>query len=113
MSKREVSTVDLTAEEQEHVRTALVFLHAKFGGWRNVAKTLRFEQKFLADIVRRRRNVSASLAFRLARLVAIGVDDLVAGRWPEPGTCPKCGFKPPKLIDGRESSDALQSSRSK
>jgi hypothetical protein len=33
------------------------------------------------------------MAFRIARLVGVSVDDLVRGKFPEPGTCPRCGYK--------------------
>jgi hypothetical protein len=35
--------------------------------------------------------VSASLAVRVARLVKVGIDDLLAGKYPPPGACPHCG----------------------
>ena len=31
------------------------------------------------------------IAFRVARLAKVGVDDVLAGRFPPPGTCPHCG----------------------
>jgi hypothetical protein len=37
------------------------------------------------------RNVSACMAFRLARFVKLGVGDLVAGEFAPPNTCPHCG----------------------
>lgn len=64
---------------------ALYFLRIKFEGWKPISKLLHFEEKSLADVRARRRSVSANLAFRLAKLVGVGVDDLIAGRWPEPG----------------------------
>jgi hypothetical protein len=76
---------DLTKEEQTHVRTALRFLRARCGGWLPVGKALRMNVRTL------RRPASASLAVRVARFVGVGVDDLLAGRFPPPGTCPYCG----------------------
>jgi hypothetical protein len=37
------------------------------------------------------RVVSASMALRIGRFVGVSVDDLLAGRFPPPGTCPYCG----------------------
>lgn len=92
MSTRHISTADLSLEQQEHVINALYFLRVKFEGWKPVAKLLHFEEKSLADVRAQRRGVSANLAFRLAKVVGVGVDDLLAGRWPEPGSCPRCGY---------------------
>lgn len=80
MSKRRIMTDDLTVPEQENVRAALAFLYAKLEGWKPVAKLLKYEHKSLTDIVHRRRNANASLAFRLARIAGVGIDDLLAGR---------------------------------
>lgn len=33
------------------------------------------------------------LAFRAARMAGVGVDDVLAGRYPEPGVCPHCGHR--------------------
>jgi hypothetical protein len=35
--------------------------------------------------------VSASLAYRVARLAEVGIDDLLAGAFPPPNTCPHRG----------------------
>ncbi len=35
---------------------------------------------------------SASMAFRLARLANVTVDDLLTGKFPPPGICPHCGY---------------------
>jgi hypothetical protein len=82
---------DLTPGEQAHVRTALRFLRARCGTWGNVAKALRVAQSMLANVNVGRRNVSARLAFRVARLAGVGVDEVLTGRFPAPGTCPHCG----------------------
>jgi hypothetical protein len=33
------------------------------------------------------------MAVRVARMVKVGVDDLLVGKFPPPGECPKCGFR--------------------
>jgi hypothetical protein len=84
--------VDLTAKEQDHVRGALQFLRRRFDGWQSLAKVLRFKQTTLSNVAKGR-TVSASLAFRVARLASVPVDDLLAGSFPAPGTCPHCGHR--------------------
>jgi hypothetical protein len=67
------------------VRAALRFLHARAGRWDVLAKALSTTKATL------RRPASASLAVRVARLAKVGVDDILAGRFPDPGICPHCG----------------------
>jgi hypothetical protein len=81
----------LTAEEQTHVRTALRFLRARCRGWRPLAKALGFKAMTLSNVAGAHKAASASLAFRIARLASVAVDDVLAGRYPPPGTCPHCG----------------------
>ena len=37
------------------------------------------------------RPATPTMAFRIAKLAGVGVDDVLAGRFPAPGTCPQCG----------------------
>ena len=84
---------DLTTQEQTNVRTALKFLRARCGGWEPLAKTLGTKISSLSHAVGGSRAVSASIAFRVARLARVPVDDVLAGRYPGVGTCPYCGHK--------------------
>jgi hypothetical protein len=84
---------DLTSDEQAHVRAALQFLRARCGGWEQVAKALRFKATTLGHVARSRKTASVSLALRIARLASVGVDDVLTGRFPAPGTCPNCGHQ--------------------
>jgi hypothetical protein len=88
-----VNAPDLTPSEQTHVRTALKFLHLRCGTWKLVAKTLRLGDNTLVDIAAGRKTAGPVLAFRVARLAKVGVDDVLAGRFPAPGTCPHCGHR--------------------
>jgi hypothetical protein len=81
---------DLTIEEQKCVRAALQFLWARSGGWKPLAKALRTHPLTLSQ---RKLPISASLAIRVARLAGVGVDDLLGGRYPPPGTCAYCGHR--------------------
>lgn len=78
---------DLTTQEQANVRAALRFLHARCGGWAPLAKALRFTTRTLQA------PATPALALRVARLAKVGVDDVLAGRFPPAGTCPHCGHR--------------------
>lgn len=85
-----MTAMDLTTKEQAHVRAALRFLRARCGGWAPLAKVLHLKETTLG-IVASKRTVSPLVAFRVARLANVGIDDLLAGKFPAPGTCPHCG----------------------
>lgn len=87
-------TSDLSAEEQTHVRTAILFLHQRARNWDALAKALNIQPDTIYKIVKGTRAVTASMAFRVARLVGSSVDDLVAGRCLPANTCVKCGHVP-------------------
>jgi hypothetical protein len=76
---------DLTAKEQSNVRAALTFLRARCGGTKMLTKALRLSQPTLW------RPASVLVAFRVARLAGVGVDDVLAGKYPPPGACAHCG----------------------
>lgn len=82
--------LDLTREEQDHVRAALHFLRTRTGGWGTLAAALGFTERTLVN-VGQGRNVSERLVIRLARFAKVSVDALLAGEFPAPGTCPYCG----------------------
>lgn len=84
---------DLTAEEQTHVRTALRFLFQRCGGWGQLAKVLGYGPT-RAKQVAYGRTVSPTMAFRVARLACVNVDDVLSGRYPDPRACPHCGQVP-------------------
>ena len=88
-----MSASDLAAAEQVHVRTALKFLRSRCGTWGLVAKALRFGVSTLANIASGRKTPGPVLAFRVARFAKVSVDDVLAGRFPAPGTCPNCGHR--------------------
>ena len=85
---------DLSAEEQKNVRTALKFLRARCGGWEALGRILGFKDTSLAHVASGQRGSTASMAFRVARLAKVGVDDVLSGRFPAVGTCPYCGHCP-------------------
>jgi DNA-binding XRE family transcriptional regulator len=88
-----VNAIDLGPAEQTNVRTALKFLRARCGTWAVVAKAVRFGESTISEIAAGRRAPGPVLAFRVARFVKVSVDDVLAGRFPAPGTCPNCGHR--------------------
>ncbi|HEY3817055.1 MAG TPA: hypothetical protein VGL81_07790 [Polyangiaceae bacterium] len=76
---------DLTPKQQANVLAAVRFLRVRCGGWEPLAKALHFTPVTL------RKPASPAVAFRVAKLACIGVDDLLAGKFPPPGVCPHCG----------------------
>jgi hypothetical protein len=102
MSAREISTNDLTLEEQDNVRPAIWAMRTQFGTWLSLSKVLRYDERTVRDAAKGQVTITASMAFRVARLVGVGIDDLLAGKWPEPGTCPKCGYKDKRMAQDRD-----------
>ena len=72
------------------MRGAIRHLHARVGDWMLVAKSLRFSKSTVTDMVYGRSPVSASMAFRVARFLGAPIDDLLAGWFTPPQTCPYC-----------------------
>ena len=60
----------------------------------NLAKALHFKKRNLYASMSGHNTVGPGMAFRVARLVQVGIDDLLAGKYPAPGTCPHCGRGP-------------------
>jgi hypothetical protein len=85
---------DLTADEQEAVRAAMRFLRIRFGKNALLAEAVRIKEGSLRSSMNGHKSVSAAVAFRVARLAAVGVDDFLAGRYPVKGMCPHCGRGP-------------------
>ncbi len=84
----------LDGKEQKHVRTALRFLRYKIGGWQPLADALGLKADSLSKVLRGARDVTAKLAYSVARLTDVSIDDLLAGALLVPRTCPHCGRAP-------------------
>ena len=84
----------LTDKEQRHVRTSIRFLRFKVGGWTPLADALGLKVDSLVKVTNARRDVTAKLAYSVARLTDVSIDDLLAGRLLSPRTCPHCGRPP-------------------
>lgn len=85
----------LSEKEQRHVRTAIRFLRFKVGGWTPLAAALGLKAGSLVKVTNARgRDVTPKLAYSVARLTDVSIDDLLAGRLLSPRTCPHCGRAP-------------------
>src|SRR5262249_40377888 len=93
IARKPQNASDLSTEEQQRVRAAIRHTHARVGDWMVVVKVLRFAKNTVTDMVYGRTPVSASMAFRVAHFLGASIDDLLAGRFTPPSTCPYC--KPP------------------
>jgi plasmid maintenance system antidote protein VapI len=89
---------DLTPGEQSNVRTALRYFRREYGGWKSIAKMLGFELDSVSKVNLGGRNVSGSMAIRVARIAGVPVEALLAGKYPPPGTCEKCGYRASSVI---------------
>lgn len=83
---------DLTKQEQEHVRRALKYLRARMGKWETVYAALDTDNRAIRQMVAGK-EVTASVAFRVARVIGVGVDAVLAGNYAPPGVCPNCGHE--------------------
>jgi hypothetical protein len=85
---------ELTKTEQTNVRTALLFLRTRLGGWGPVAQALQFSRYTLAHMIGGGKTIGPGAAVGVAHLAGVSVDDVLSGRYPAPGTCPHCGHRP-------------------
>jgi len=91
--------VRLTDREQRHVRTAIRFLRFRVGGWQPLADALGVKADSLGKVLRGARDVTARLAYGVARLTDVSIDGLLAGALLSPRTCPHCGRPPDDFAD--------------
>lgn len=72
----------LSPIEEHNARAALRILRVlrvRYAGWASLAKVLRYETESLAK-VGRRNPVTPTLAFRVAKLAEVTMDELLTGR---------------------------------
>lgn len=91
--------VRLTDKEQRHVRTAIRFLRFRVGGWQPLADALGVKADTIGKVLRGGRDVTARLAYSVARLTEVSIDDLLAGALLSTRTCPHCGRPPDDFAD--------------
>ena len=86
--------MNLTAQEQRHVRTAIRFLRVRVGDLETLAKALHCQDDSLSKILRGSRGVTPTLAFKVARFAKVSFDTLIGGNGVPTGTCAHCGHPP-------------------
>ena len=85
-------TPDLTAEEIANARRALRVMLRRFGSWGAAADAMGAKAATLEAAVNERKGKpSVGLALRVARVVGVPLEDILAGTWPKEGACPMCG----------------------
>ncbi len=89
--KRPPRPSDLTPEEVANVSAAIRVLRARFGTARRLGEAMGVRVHVVKAATTRRPVVSAGRALRAARAAGVPLEDVLAGRWPKPGTCPHCG----------------------
>ncbi len=102
-----IMSKDFTAREVAALRGALHFLHRRCGTWATLGRALKFNGGTLRNVANGHRNATATIVLRVAKLAGVGFDDLCAGRFPAPGTCPHCGaMKDGEIKNGVSAHDA-------
>jgi hypothetical protein len=91
-----VSPPDFSPAEQAHVRAALRHAGERCGGRVNLARAMRVEARTLAA-VRGGADVSPVVVVRLAKLLRVGVDDVLTGNATPICVCPTCGQRVPTV----------------
>jgi hypothetical protein len=81
----------LTGQEQANVRRAIRYLRARLGTWVAVARAVRIKRATVRR-VRDGGRVRPYLADKVARLAAVSIADLKAGKYPPSEVCVHCGY---------------------
>lgn len=90
--RRVRATFRFTDAEQENVRAALLFLHRRYASIEALAEALKLGKRTVdRALALRRGRITSVFAMHLAELAGAPVGDVLAGRWPAPGSCPTCG----------------------
>lgn len=82
---------DLSLVEQANVRAYLRMLRVRFGNWRTVEHALPVSHSLMNEVMSGRREVSATIAFRVAKMLDVSLYHVLTGAALPPGTCKHCG----------------------
>jgi hypothetical protein len=77
--------------EQENVRSLIRVLRLRLGNWTSVERALPLSHGMRVDVMAGRYEVSASVAFRVAKVFDVSLYHVLAGTALPPGTCRHCG----------------------
>lgn len=81
----------LTPEQSDNVLRALRFLGKRYRTPAALAAALGVNVEAMWKARAPKRRKSARLALVVARVAGVGVDDVLAGKWPDGCECPHCG----------------------
>jgi DNA-binding XRE family transcriptional regulator len=84
----------ITPEEAECVAVALRFMVTKVGGQQELAYRMGIDRTAVRRALKGKPPPGIGIAFEVARIVGVPVEDVLAGRFPAPGDCPMCGGHP-------------------
>jgi plasmid maintenance system antidote protein VapI len=70
------------------------YLHTNVRRWKALWKAIGVQPDTIYRVLNGRRWVTAGMAFRVARLTNVSIDDLLAGKTVPAGTCPRYGRVP-------------------
>ncbi len=84
---------ELTLAEQRNVRSMALKLRGQYRSWHALAAALGINRITLVRAQPGKQAPTVGLAFRLARLAKVSVDDVLSGRL---GVCPHCGADLPR-----------------
>lgn len=87
----------LTLEQAENVRLVIRHLVVVYGSAQRLAREMGVTVSVTEKASAPSRHKSARLAFILARVAGVGVDDVLAGRWQR-HSCPECGHVGAHLV---------------
>lgn len=74
------------------MRVALKTLAVRHGGWTKLAKRMGVSANTLTGaMLKKRKGLGPGVALEVARTAGVTFDDVISGRFPEPGSCPMCG----------------------
>jgi len=77
--------------EQTHVRSLIRVLRVRLGNWQSVERVLPLSHGMRVDVMAGRYEVSASVAFRVAKVLDVSLHDVLDGTALPPGVCKHCG----------------------
>ena len=81
----------LTPDEAACVLVALEFMVARSGSIQALAYKMGVDRTAVRRALKERPSPGVTLALDVARAAGVTVDDVLAGRFPPPGSCPHCG----------------------
>jgi DNA-binding XRE family transcriptional regulator len=90
-AKATMRPCELTLSEQHNVRAMVLRLRAEHRSWKSLAAALGVNRITLVRAQPGKQAPTAGLALRVARLVGVTVDCVLAGRMQPPRACLNCG----------------------